>query len=91
MVITPLEPVNPLIQEAVTIIAEGAGEPQPTVTDNLAEQLDEETLDDIASELIDAFDADVRSRKDYEDTIKAAKERLEALKKADIIDIDGDN
>ena len=36
MVITPLEPVNPLIQEEVTIIAEGEVEPQPTVTDNLA-------------------------------------------------------
>ena len=76
MVITPLEPVNPLMQEEVTIIAEGEVEPQPTVTDNLAEQLDEETLDDIASELIDAFDADVRSRKDYEDTIKKGMELL---------------
>jgi F0F1-type ATP synthase membrane subunit b/b' len=33
----------------------------------------------------------VVTQEDYEDTIKAAKERLEALKKADIIDIDGDN
>ena len=76
MVITPLEPVNPLMQEEVTIIAEGEVEPQPTVTDNLAEQLDEETLDDIASELIEAFEADVRSRKDYEDTIKKGMELL---------------
>jgi len=33
----------------------------------------------------------VVTQEDYEDTIKAAKARLEALKKADIIDIDGDN
>jgi len=33
----------------------------------------------------------VVTQEDYEDTIKAANERLEALKKADIIDIDGDN
>tara|TARA_R100000081_G_scaffold2174_2_gene1216 strand:+ start:13 stop:570 length:558 start_codon:yes stop_codon:yes gene_type:complete len=33
----------------------------------------------------------VISQEDYEDTIKAARERLESLKKADIIEIDGDN
>jgi hypothetical protein len=33
----------------------------------------------------------VITQEDYEDTLKAAKERLQALKKADIIDIDGDN
>jgi hypothetical protein len=33
----------------------------------------------------------VVTQEDYEDTIKAAKERLEALKKADIIELDGDN
>ena len=33
----------------------------------------------------------VISQEDYEDTIRAARERLESLKKADIIEIDGDN
>ena len=76
MAITPLEPVNPLIEEEVTIIAEGEVEPQPMITDNLVDQLDDDTLDEIASELIDAFEADVRSRKDYEDTIKKGMELL---------------
>ena len=76
MAITPLEPVNPLIEEEVTIVAEGEVEPQPIITDNLVDQLDDDTLDEIASELIDAFEADVRSRKDYEDTIKKGMELL---------------
>lgn len=76
MAITPLEPVNPLIEEEVTIIAEGEVEPQPMITDNLVDQLDDDTLDEIASELIDAFEADVSSRKDYEDTIKKGMELL---------------
>jgi len=76
MAITPLEPVNPLIEEEVTIIAEGEVEPQAMITDNLVDQLDDDTLDEIASELIDAFEADVRSRKDYEDTIKKGMELL---------------
>ena len=76
MAITPLEPVNPLIEEEVTIVAEGEIEPQPIITDNLVDQLDDDTLDEIASELIDAFEADVRSRKDYEDTIKKGMELL---------------
>ena len=33
----------------------------------------------------------VVTQEDYEDTIKAAKARLEALKKSDIIELDGDN
>ena len=76
MAITPLEPVNPLIEEEVTIVGEGEVEPQPIITDNLVDQLDDDTLDEIASELIDAFEADVRSRKDYEDTIKKGMELL---------------
>ena len=45
---TPLEPVNPLIEEEVTVIAEGEPIEEPVaVSDNIAEDLDDETLQDI--------------------------------------------
>ena len=74
---TPFEEVNPLVDEEVTIIAEGTIEEEPTaISDNLAEDLDEDTLDTIASELLEAFEADVDSRKEYEETIKKGMELL---------------
>ena len=74
---TPLESVNPLIEEEVTVIAEGEPIEEPVaVSDNMAEDLDDETLEDIANELLEAFDADVNSRKDYEDTIKKGMDLL---------------
>ena len=74
---TPLEPVNPLIEEEVTIIAEGEPIEEPlAVSDNMAEDLDDEILEDIANELLEAFDADVHSRKDYEETIKKGMDLL---------------
>ena len=74
---TPLASVNPLLEEEVTVIAEGESLEEPVaVSDNLAEDLDDETLEDIASELLEAFDADVHSRKDYEETIKKGMDLL---------------
>ena len=74
---TPLESVNPLIEEEVTVIAEGEPiEEQSVVSDNLAEDLDDEVLQDISSELLEAFEADVHSRKDYEETIKKGMDLL---------------
>jgi hypothetical protein len=43
---------------------------------NLAEHLDEDTLDSISSELIENFDADKRSRKDWEKTYKTGLDLL---------------
>ena len=42
---TPLEPVNPLVEEEITIVAEGEPLEEPvTLTDNIAESLDERLL-----------------------------------------------
>jgi len=74
---TPLEPVNPLVEEEITIVAEGEPLEEPvTFTDNIAESLDDDTLGEISSELLDAFEADVQSRKEYEETIKKGMDLL---------------
>jgi len=36
-------------------------------------------------------DRKVYTQEDYEETLKAAKDRLNKIKKAEVIDIDGDN
>ena len=71
MAITPFGSVDTLLEEEVTIIAEGEPvEETVTVSDNLAEDMSDEELSEISSELLDAFEADLNSRKDYEETIK---------------------
>ena len=71
MAITPFGSVDPLLEEEVTIIAEGEPvEETVEVSDNLAEDMSDEELSEISSELLDAFEADLNSRKDYEETIK---------------------
>jgi len=56
-------------------------EKEPTVrktkhTDNLAEKIDDELLDDLSSDLISKYESDKRSRSDWEDTIKKGIELL---------------
>ena len=76
MAITPLGAVNPLIEEEITVVAEGTVEEEPILSDNIADNLDEESLEMISSELLAAFEADVQSRKEYEETIKKGMELL---------------
>jgi len=74
---TPLGSVNPLLEEEVTVIAEGEPiEETATISDNIADDLDDEILENISGELLEAFDADVHSRKDYEETIKKGMDLL---------------
>ena len=73
---TPLGAVNPLIEEEITVVAEGTVEEEPVLSDNIADNLDEDSLETIASELLAAFEADVQSRKDYEETIRKGMELL---------------
>ena len=73
---TPLGAVNPLIEEEITVVAEGTVEEAPILSDNIADNLDEESLEMISSELLAAFEADVQSRKEYEETIKKGMELL---------------
>ena len=73
---TPLGAVDPLIEQEITVVAEGTVEEEPILSDNIAENLDEESLETISSELLAAFEADVQSRKDYEETIKEGMELL---------------
>jgi hypothetical protein len=77
MAVTPFGSVNPLLEEEVTIIAEGEPvEETVEVSDNLAEDMSDEELSEISSELLDAFEADLNSRKDYEETIKKGMDLL---------------
>jgi len=73
---TPLGAVDPLIEQEITVVAEGTVEEEPILSDNIADNLDEESLEMISSELLAAFEADVQSRKDYEETIKKGMELL---------------
>ena len=54
---TPLGAVNPLIEEEITVVAEGTVEQEPVLSDNIADNLDEDSLETIASELLAAFTA----------------------------------
>ena len=77
MAVTPFGSVDPLLETEVTIIAEGEPvEETVEVSDNLAENMSDEELNEISSELLDAFDADLNSRKDYEETIKKGMDLL---------------
>ena len=73
---TPLGAVDPLIEQEITVVTEGTVEEEPILSDNIADNLDEESLEMISSELLAAFEADVQSRKDYEETIKKGMELL---------------
>ena len=73
---TPLGAVNALIEEEITVVAEGTVEEEPILSDTIADNLDEESLEMISSELLAAFEADVQSRKEYEETIKKGMELL---------------
>ena len=77
MAITPFGSVDPRLEEEVTIMAEGEPvEETVEVSDNLAEDMSDEELNEISSELLDAFEADLNSRKDYEETIKKGMDLL---------------
>ena len=77
MVRERLGDVNPLIEEEITIVTEETiEEPSSIISDNIAEDLDEEVLEEISHELIEAFEADVQSRKEYEETIKKGMDLL---------------
>jgi len=77
MVRERLGDVNPLIEEEITIVTEETiEEPSSIISDNIAEDLDDEVLEEISHELIEAFEADVQSRKEYEETIKKGMDLL---------------
>ena len=70
------EPVSQVAVEEVEVVIgeEPIEENQPS--ENLAEDIDDEELKEIASDLVSAYDADIQSRGDWEDTIKKGMDLL---------------
>ena len=56
------EPVDQTLVESVEIVVGDQQEEERVVADNLADEFEEDQLSELASDLIQAYDADVRSR-----------------------------
>ena len=70
------EPVDQTLVESVEIVVGDQQEEERVVADNLADEFEEEQLSELASDLIQAYDADVRSRSDWEENVKKGMELL---------------
>ena len=70
------EPVSQVSVEEVEVVIgeEPIDDSQPS--EYLAEDIDDEELKEIASDLVSAYDADIQSRGDWEDTIKKGMDLL---------------
>jgi len=70
------EPVDQTLVESVEIVVGDQQEEERVVADNLADEFEEDQLSELASDLIQAYDADVRSRSDWEENVKKGMELL---------------
>jgi len=70
------EPVSQVAVEEVEVVIGNEPIEEVQQSENLAEDISEEELKEIASDLVSAYDADIQSRGDWEDTIKKGMDLL---------------
>ena len=70
------EPVDQVSVEEVEIVIGEDPIEEVQQSENLAEDIDDEDLDEIASDLVSAYESDLQSRGDWEDTIKKGMDLL---------------
>ena len=70
------EPVSQVSVEEVEVVIGEEPIEENLPSENLAEDIDDEELKEIASDLVSAYDADIQSRGDWEDTIKKGMDLL---------------
>ena len=70
------EPVDQVSVEEVEVVIGNEPIEEVQQSENLAEDINDEELKEIASDLVSAYDADIQSRGDWEDTIKKGMDLL---------------
>ena len=70
------EPVDQVSVEEVEIVIGEDPIEEVQQSENLAEDINDEDLDEIASDLVSAYESDLQSRGDWEDTIKKGMDLL---------------